>query len=448
LTAKERTANERGKQVVNQKLPRMAAALVPRELVSWSLTAIALGALEGGLLGVFVKNQFAGAASPAVVNIAVAVVASAPSFTNLSSFLFAAWAAGKDKLALLTRLMVVISVCLVIMALPGLNAAGLLVFCLMAVLARTAWSGILTIRASVWRANYSRAWRGQVTARIVRMSSLLVAACSALIGFLLDWHAVTFRIAFLLAAASAFLAARVYRNTRVRGHRQLLAAEKAERDLQGGRLSFSAFARVLRANADFRRYMAGMMVFGSGNLMLLPMLVIMLNDYLALSQFHQVAITSSLPLFILYFSVPYWARMLDQRHIFSYRAIHSWFFVIASALFAMAVILRRAELLWPASIVLGSAYAGGHLGWNLGHNDFSSDANASNYMAIHVTLTGLRGLIMPIIGTGFYQYLAAHWPARAAYALLLPLSFSLAGSFLFVALHLERKHRLASSGVN
>jgi len=426
----------------------MAAALVPRELASWSLSAVALGALEGGLLGVIVKNQFAGAASPAVINIAVAVVASAPSFTNLSSFLFAAFAAGKDKMALLTRLMLVISACLVVMALPGPNSLGLLVFCVLAVLARTAWSGILTIRASVWRANYSRTWRGQVTARIVRISSLLVAACSASTGFLLDWKTVSFRIAFLFAAACALLAARVYRNTRVRGHRQLLAAEQAEQDLQGGRLSLAAYTNVLRANIDFRRYMAGMMVFGSGNLMLLPMLVIMLNEYLMLNQFLQVVITSSLPLFILYFSVPYWARLLDQRHIFSYRAIHSWFFVIASALFAMAVISRRTELLWPASIVLGSAYAGGHLGWNLGHNDFSSDANASNYMAIHVTLTGLRGLVMPIIGTGFYQYLSTHWESRAPFALLLPLSLSIAGSLMFVALHLELKRRPDSAGAN
>jgi MFS family permease len=416
---------------------------MPRELVTWSLSAVALGAVEGGLLGVIVKNHFGDAASPAAVNIAVVVVASAPSFTNLSSFLFAALAAGRDKLALMSRLMLFMAGCLVVMVLPGINAFGLIVFCLMAVMARTAWSGILTIRAAVWRANYSREWRGRVTARIVRLASLLVAGYSALTGVLLDWRDDAFRPAFLLAAACALFAARVYRNARVRGHRQLLAAEKAEQALQGRRLTMSVFTRVLRTNADFRRYMVSMMVFGSGNMMLLPMLVIMLNEYLVLSQFRQVVVTSSLPLFVLYFSVPYWARLLDQRHIFSYRAIHSWLFVVASALFATAIISRTAELLWPASIVLGSAYAGGHLGWNLGHNDFSNDANASHYMAIHVTLTGLRGVIMPFIGVGFYQYLAVHWADKAPYALLLPLGFTIAGSFSFVALHLEQKRRLA-----
>jgi len=440
----EFTSNEYGKGLVKQRFPRMMAALVPRELASWSLTAVALGALEGGLLGVIVKNQFGEVASPAVVNIAVVVVASAPSFTNLSSFLFAALAAGRDKLAILSQLMLVMSVCLLIMALPGITAPGLVVFCLMTVLARSAWSGILTIRAVVWRANYSREWRGQVTARIVRIASLLVAAYSALTGFLLDWRADAFRPAFIVAAVCALAAAHVYRNARVRGHRQLLAAEKAEQTLQGRRLSMAVLTAVLRNDIDFRRYMMGMMVFGSGNLMLLPMLVIMLNEQLALNQFHQVMITSSLPLFVLCFSVPYWARMLDRQHIFSYRAVHSWLYVAASALFALAIISGRTELLWPASIVQGGAYAGGHLGWNLGHNDFSSDAKASHYMAIHVTLTGLRGLIMPLIGVGFYQYLALHWTGKAPYALLLPTGFSFIGSLAFVALHLERKRRLGA----
>ncbi len=424
---------------MKQQPPRMVAALVPRELANWSLTAVALGALEGGLLGVIVKNQFAGVASPMVVNIAVAVVAAAPSFTNLASFLFAALASGRDKMALLSRLMLLMGLCLVIMALPGRTASGLLIFCVMTVLARTAWSGILIVRAAVWRANYSRAWRARVTARIVQMASLLVASYSALIGLLLDWRADAFRPAFILGAACALVAAHFNRKSRFRRQRQLIAAELAEQTLQGRRLSIPVLVAVLRRDINFRNYMVAMMVFGSGNLMLLPMLLILLNEQLQLSQLHQVTVTSSLPLLVLCFSVSFWARLLDRRHIFSYRAIHSWFFVGSSALFATAVIMKQTELLWPASVVLGGAYAGGHLGWNLGHNDFSSDGNASQYMAIHVMLTGLRGLIMPLIGVGFYQYLAAWWPEYGAWALLLPLSLSLCGALIFVVLHLRLK---------
>ncbi len=422
-------------------MPRMAAALVPRELTSWSLTSVALGALEGGLLGVIVKNQFAGVASPMVVNIAVAAVAAAPSFTNLASFMFAAMAEGRDKLALLSKLMLVMGLCLVLMALPGRTSLGLAVFCLTAILARTAWSGILILRSAVWRANYSREWRARVTARIVQLSSLLVGAYSALIGLLLDWRPDAFRPAFILGAACAFAAAWGNRKSHFRRQRQLIAAELAEQTLQGRRLNLSVLTSVLRRDAGFRHYMMAMMVLGSGNLMLLPLAVILLNEHLHLNQLHQVTVTSSLPLLVLCFSIPFWARMLDRRHIFTYRAIHSWFFVVASAFFAMSIITQITELLWPAAVLLGSAYAGGNLGWNLGHNDFSNDGNASQYMAIHVMLTGLRGLVMPLIGVGLYGILSAWRPASGAWAMLLPVSLSFSGAVIFVVLHLQMMRR-------
>ncbi len=405
-----------------------------------------LGALEGGLLGVIVKNQFAGVTSPMLLNIAVAAVAAAPSFSNLASFLFAYMAAGRDKLTLLSKLMVFMGVCLAIMALPGRTALGLAIFCVMAILARTAWSGILIVRAAVWRANYTREWRARVTARIVQISSLLVAAYSALIGLLLDWHPDAFRPAFVLGAACALLAARVNRKSRFRRQRQLIAAELAEQTLQGRRLKISVLISVLRRDMDFRHYMMAMMVMGSGNLMLLPMLVILLNEQMHLNQLHQVTVTSSLPLLTLCFSISFWARLLDRRHIFSYRAFHSWFFVCASTLFSLAVITKHAELLWPASMLLGAAYAGGNLGWNLGHNDFSHDGNASRYMAIHVMLTGLRGLVMPLIGVGFYEALATWRPEISAWALMLPVSLSFSGALIFVVLHLQLMRRKAAEG--
>jgi len=398
---------------VNQKLPRMAAALVPRELATWSLTAVALGALEGGLLGVIVKNQFAGVATPIVVNFAVAVVAAAPSFSNLASFLFASFAAGRDKLALLGKLMLMMGACLVVMALPGTTAAGLAVFCIAAVLARVAWSGILVVRAAVWRANYVRAWRARVTARIVKLASLLMAAYSALIGVLLDWRPDAFRPAFVIGGASALFGALVVRKSRLRRQRQLIAAELAEQTVQGRRLS----------------------------LPVLPMLVILLNERLNLDQMDQVMVTSSLPLLVFFFSVSFWARLLDRRHIFSYRAFHSWFFAAASLLFMVAVITAQTALLWPASVILGGAFAGGSLGWNLGHNDFSNDGNASHYMAIHVTLTGLRGLVMPLVGVGFYEYLSVSHPGYASWALLLPFSLTFSGALIFVFLHLQLVRR-------
>lgn len=404
-------------------------------MTGWSLTAVSLGALEGGLLGVIVKNQFAEVTSHTLVNLAVAVVAGAPSFANLFSFLFASLSVGRDKIVLLSQLMIIMGVCLVLMAFPGRSLVGLIMFTAAAVVARTAWSGILTVRAVVWRANYERQWRGQVAARIVQVASLLVAVVSALIGFLMDWHAEAWRLVFPMAGICSLVAAWSYSKTRVRHHRRLMTNEQHKHQLSGRRLSLGSMLEVLAQNAEFRAYMLAMMIFGSGNLMVVAMLVVIINEQFQISPFNQVLITASLPLLVLCLAIGFWARLLDRRHIFGYRAIHSWNFVAAHGTFAIAVIAHIPELLWPGAVLLGSAYAGGHLGWNLGHNDFSDDANASLYMAIHVSLTGLRGLMMPIFGVVLIGLLESRAAGLGVWAMLLPVALVITGSLLFVWLH-------------
>jgi MFS family permease len=426
---------------LKKPIPKMAAALVPRELTNWSLTSVTLGVLEGGLLGVIVKNQFDGVASPMAINLAVAVVAGAPSFTNLTSFLFSSWSSGRDKLRIMSFLMQVMGVSALLLALPAANLPGLVLFCLLTVIGRTAWSGVLTLRASVWRANYPRDWRAQITARLVMLSSLLVAGVSSLVGFMLDWNSGFYRPCYVVAGICSLVAARIYSKARIRRHQQLLAGERAAQVEGRHHFSLAVFGDVLRGDRDFRNYMACMMVFGGANLMVIPMLVVMLNEQFHLSQWRQVMLTSSLPLVVMCFAVPRWARLLDRKHIFGYRAVHSWYYVLSYVFFALAFSSGIAWLLWPAAMLLGGANAGGHLGWNLGHNDFTNDANAAQYMAVHVSLTGLRGILMPLVGIGCYQWLLHSWPAMAPHTMWLPMLLSAAGAGWFVLLHREHSRR-------
>ena len=78
--------------------------------------------------------------------------------------------------------------------------------------------------------------------------------------------------------------------------------------------------------------------------------------------------------------------------------------------------------------------AGGRLGWNLGHNDFASDGRSTLYMSIHVTLTGIRGLIAPLVGVGLYQWLESTEPGRGRFVLVFPFTLTLAGAVTFVVL--------------
>ncbi len=221
-----------------------------------------------------------------------------------------------------------------------------------------------------------------------------------------------------------------------------MRAEQAISDRSGRRLDLRALLGVVRENREFRQYMIGMMLLGSGSMMTIPMLVVLTKEHFDISRFGQVLITSSVVLLSLFLTIPAWAKFLDSRHIIDFRAVHSWNLVAASATFAAAAILGDPWMLYLGSALLGSTYAGGQLAWNLGHNDFTDDARSAQYMAVHVTLTGVRGLLAPILGIAFYQYLDSLRPGIAVYSMLLPLVLAVTSSLYFVHLYRARRLRL------
>jgi peptide-O-fucosyltransferase len=84
--------------------------------------------------------------------------------------------------------------------------------------------------------------------------------------------------------------------------------------------------------------------------------------------------------------------------------------------------LRRGPLcLWIGAALLGVAYAGGSITFHLGHNYFSPRSQALEYMGVHVTLSGIRGLVAPLLGMAVYQAVEAAAPGHGAWALLMPL---------------------------
>src|SRR5262249_3099647 len=83
------------------------------------------------------------------------------------------------------------------------------------------------------------------------------------------------------------------------------------------------------------------------------------------------------------------------------------------------------------AVLLGVAYAGGSIGFHLGHNYFSSRKRSLDYMALHVTLSGIRGLVAPLLGMTVYQAVEALVPGRGAWALLVPLLLGAGASWGF-----------------
>lgn len=387
-------------------LPPMLRANYARELVSWMFLPLMLGAVEGGTVAIIVKKSFEGApgVSDVWLDVAVAISAAAPNVANLTSFAWAALSHGKAKVPFIAALQLATALLVALIAAVPTNAFGLVALVSLVLLARTTWTGVITIRTAVWGANYPRADRARIAGKMATVQSLALALVGFGIGMAMDYDESAFHWLFPLAAVGGLFGNSIYRKVRLRGQRRLARAELDGRAEHRPTLSPISIVRVLRDDARYRRFMSCMFVFGLGNLMLAAPLAIVLNDGFHVTYLEGILISAAIPALLMPLSIPAWSKLLDRRHVIEFRAVHSWSFVLASLLQFLGAALLRIEFFWAASVVTGVAYGGGALAWNLGHHDFAPAHRDSEYMGVHVTLTGLRGLMAPFLAVGIYKW--------------------------------------------
>jgi MFS family permease len=407
-----------------------ARALYRREILSWGLIGFTLGLVEGATAAVLVKKGYAGLAPAPVVNLAVAFVSGAPALSNMVSFLWANLAHGRERVRLMVGLLASFALLVGLIGLAPRATSGLTFMVLSVIAARVLWAGILTVRSSVWMANYPRTVLAQITGRIVIVTSFGVALAAALAGIVLETRPAEARWLYLVAALVGLAAAWLYRGARVRRSFRLLSAEAAE---IGGAPLFSlrVLRQILREDPQYRRFMFWLGLYGAGNLMLGAQLVILFSDTLHLSASMQIGILAIVPLLCIPVFTPVWARLFDAGHVIDFRARQCWVLVAAMFVMLAALFTHWTALLWLGAVLLGVANAGANLGWNLGHSDFASLGKMQHYMGVNVTLTGMRGLVAPPLGVLLCAALERQAEGGGRYALLLPLVLTLAGAFGF-----------------
>ncbi|MCA9285100.1 MAG: MFS transporter [Phycisphaerales bacterium] len=422
-------------------LPPMLRANYARELVSWMFLPVMLGAVEGGTISIIVKKAFASApgVSPAALNLAVAVVTAAPAVANITSFVWATFSHGRPKIRFIAWLQIATALLVALIAATPHSAAGLVMLTTLVVLARVTWTGVITIRTTVWGANYPRADRARIAGKMATVQSAALSIVGVVLGTAMDWNERSFHWLFPLCALVGLLGNAIYRRVRLRGQRRLARAERCGRAEDRPTLNPASVARVLRNDPLYRRFMLWLFVFGLGNLMLSAPLAIVLNDGFHVTYIQGILITSAIPTALMPFTIPMWSKLLDRCHVVEFRAIHGWSFVAVSLLQFLGAAFGVLSLFFAAAVGMGIAFGGGVLAWNLGHHDFAPPNRDAQYMGVHVTLTGLRGLLAPFLAVGIYDLLDRQIPGSGGgfWVFGVCLALNLVGAIGFV--HLKRQ---------
>jgi hypothetical protein len=328
------------------------------------------------------------------------------------------------------------------------------VFAGLIIVARVLAAGIITLRSSIWRFNYPRATRAQIIGRITMIATAGFAAAAFCGAKLLDiWpgsYAAFYPAAALLGAFGIWQ----FSHIRVRGEGRMLKevkrkhrraafapistprpeglaesdevnvlnyqpearaagdAPRAGRDFLGLRGLLHESLTILREDRWFRRYQYWQGLQGSAFMMMNPPLIAMVSRDMTDPKTQYLLATVVLQIVPLITTVVFtqvWAPVFDKLHILKFRAVQGWINVAC-----MGVILAGAQLnlLWLVAVgqlVAGIANAAGALAWNLGQNDFAPPEKITQYMGVHVMLTGVRGCVAPFLGVLFYEQLIGRW---------------------------------------
>lgn len=422
-------------------MPRAVRRNYSREMAYALCFPVALTVIEGSIISVIAKNAFEGAIPARQLNFIVALLMAAPEFANITSFFWAAAAHGRPKIRFINSLQVAtLGMIVAIAALPR-TGLGIVALAGVVMLARVFMAGVLTLRSTVWSVNYHRSERGHATGKFATVTVLVVAVAGYSLGSWLDHDPGAFRFLIPSACAIGLVGVLSYSRIRVRRHKGLLRSEAGHGDHERPSFNPLAVPRVLRADAHYAWFQLFMFLLGTGNIMVTAPLVITLRDQFQEQYGGGILATSTIPMLAIPLAIPFWARLLRARHVVVFRSIHSWVFVVAQAIILSGTVLHRMELILIGAAVLGVGFAGGTLAWNLGHLDFAPPRRATQYMGVHVTLNGVRGLIAPFLAVGIYEGLEAEHPGSGAWVFAFSIIPCIVGAvgFRWLSIHMGER---------
>jgi hypothetical protein len=359
--------------------------------------------------------------------------------------------------------------CGAIPATPG----GAIWFVLQMAAAQVFLAGVVTVRSAVWKLNYPRTHRGQITARIQRVRSIGSVLGLLFAGVVLDHDAASYRYIFPFTALCGAIG--VYLSTRIHVRGDRFVSPRQRESLRDGLAPpgwvepfnltallspghvLGQMRRVLRDDRRFLQYCIAQSLTGISNLMTISVAVAVVTRELNPGEewgfWISTALISVFQNLAMMGSVSRWGRLFDDVGVLRFRVINvfCWAAGVIFGLLGTLAIERRDFLggsYFIAAVTLfalrgianGFGQGGGAVAWNLGHLDFARPEEAEIYMGIHVSLTGLRGLVAPLVGMWLWR--SIDW---SVWLIALALSIGSLAAYAWMA-RLEKRMGISSTG--
>ncbi|MCA9253205.1 MAG: hypothetical protein KDA54_18915 [Phycisphaerales bacterium] len=395
-------------------------------ILAWG---VIVGLIEGNFASIVVAKTFEGS------DFLITIASATPMALHIVSLVWGAYCVGRRKLKIFTFCTTGTVLALASVAMtPDVSYGGWL-FVLQMAAAQFFQTGAVTVRSSLWKSNYPPLVRGQITARLQMARAVTRLVSVAIIATFFDLDPQSYRWIYPSAALIGAIGVVCLRRMRVRGEvgelRRLHGGERgdgaltghasAQRILSSTHVLTSAIS-VLKHDTRFRNYCIAQMLAGVTNLLVRAVVVVILTQQVLAGMesgyWLNTVLLELLPMLLMLASMHASARYFDRTGVLRYRAVQmiGWLLAI---FFGMCGTLAIGNMDWIGprallisvgcfamfSIIRGICLGGGSIAWNLGHLHFVNNEDADVYMGIHVSLTGLRAMFIPILGMVLWNWI-------------------------------------------
>lgn len=253
---------------------------------------------------------------------------------------------------------------------------------------------------TIFQYNFRKENRGIAFGYINSVKTLVMISFSFVAGRILDVQENWFRYIFVVIAISgtinALIMAKIKLNRAIRINSEPFEIKKMfihpiNRSIQ-----------VLKENREFATFQRNFFIYGIGYISILPAIPKFLVEILGMNYtqtFLGKAVISQIGILIL---SPLAGKIFDKQNPMSFTALTFGIlgfyplFLFISSLFSGTI--AAYYLVYFAFLIFGVVMSAVQITWNISSIYFAGCEDVSMYQSVHVTMTGVRGIIAPLLG--------------------------------------------------
>ena len=252
-------------------------------------------------------------------------------------------------------------------------------------------------QSSLYSVMYPKHLRGRVLGRLTFWTYSTMVPTILVTGWLLDKSHEMYRILYPLGGMCGMIGCFYYSLLHVPGAGELPRLKRSLRS------SVRGVERIIANDRAYLLFQVAFFLSGSSFFMSTHVILLLVRDRFGFGALELALWLSVVPQLMLALGSPIWGRILDRIGIVKCRLLISVLMTAYLASYFVGIVTGLSLFISLGSILQGASNAGGQLTWALASSHFAPQTeDVPLYNGIHFVLNGIRGLVLPWVGSVFF----------------------------------------------